>query len=206
MDHLPPEEARPNLADLVRINRLLGGHKVIRGMLKQIYSPKDRFTVLDVGAASGDTGRLVQSLYPLATVVNLDRHTTNLELASSPKLLADAFRLPLRDASFDIVLCSLFLHHFTDEQVIALLRSFYAVARRAVLVSDLERSIIPLWFLPATRKLFGWNRVSVSDGVISVRAALRVDELEKLARAAGLRNAYVRAHRPAFRVSLVARK
>ena len=51
---------------------------------------------------------------------------------------------------------------------------------------------------------FGWASVTLHDGPISVEAAFRRDELERLARAAGISDAKVRAHRPAFRVSLVA--
>jgi len=130
----------------------------------------------------------------------------NLSAAPKPKLLADAFRLPFPDRSFDFVLCSLFLHHFDDSQVVDLLRGMYDVARRAILVCDLERHVLPYLFLPATRPLFRWQRITLHDGPISVRAAFRERELAGLAKKAGIAEIRTRTNRPAFRVTLVGRK
>ena len=204
---MQPEEARPNLADLVRINKNFGGHSVLRRTLAQAVSTADeRFSLLDVGAASGDSAVVIRELYPGATVTSLDNNWTNLERASDPKLLANAFELPFGNETFDYVLCSLFLHHFDDAEVVRLLARFYGIARRGLAVCDLERNILPYLFLPATRALFGWNKITVSDGVKSVRASFRASELRSLAMTAGLKNIDVRVYRTAFRVSMVAMK
>ncbi len=206
MDHALPEVARRNLSDLIRINRNFGGHSVLKQMAREVIAADERVTLLDVGAASGDTARTIQSIYPKASITSLDYNAVNLESAPHPKLLGDAFALPFRPDSFDYVTCSLFLHHFTDGQVVTLLSGFNALARRALLVSDLERNILPYCFLPATRYFFGWERITVHDGMISVRAAFRKSELLELCRKAGITNAQARVHRPAFRISLTARK
>lgn len=206
MDHLPPGEARKNLADLARINARFGGHSVLLNALAKVAGQKDEFTVLDVGAASGDAARVIQKDFRGASVTNLDLNATNLEQAPYPKVLGDAFRLPFLPGSFDYVLSSLFLHHFEDLRVVELLKGFYSVARRAIVVCDLERHVLPYLFLPATKPLLGWERVTVHDGVISVRASFRREELRTLSRRAGIDSAEIRVHRPAFRISLVARK
>ena len=206
MDHAPPEEARLNLADLVRINRNFGGHSVLRRMFSRVAEREDRFTLLDVGAASGDAARLIKEWYPFGSVTSLDYNFVNLSAAPAPKLIADSFNLPFSPESFDYVFCSLFLHHFPDEQVVWLLSSFYALSRRALLVCDLERHILPYWFLPATKLMFGWQRITLHDGPISVRASFRAGELLELSRRAGIEGAEVQVHRPAFRISFVARK
>jgi SAM-dependent methyltransferase len=206
LDHVDPEIARPNLADLVRINRYFGGHTVIRKTLAQVVQNQERFTLLDVGAASGDTALLIQHLYPRGSVTSLDYNGANLEAAPQPKVVANAFSVPFLPESFDYVLSSLFLHHFTDKDVVNLLRSFYSLAKRALLVCDLERHILPFCFLPITKPLFGWNYITVHDGKISVRASFRADELLRLSRMAGLESATVELHRPAFRISMVALK
>ena len=206
LDHAPAEEARENLADLVKINSRFGGHSVIRRTLARAIQPNEQFTLLDIGAASGDTARVIQQAYPGARITSLDYNLTNSALAPFPKLIADAFALPFAKGSFDYVLCSLFLHHFEDAKVVELLRAFYGVARKALLVCDLERHVLPYLFLPATKPFFSWKRITLHDGPISVRAAFRLDELKSLASQAGLANAEVQAYRPAFRLSLVARK
>jgi 2-polyprenyl-3-methyl-5-hydroxy-6-metoxy-1,4-benzoquinol methylase len=206
LDHLPPEEARANLTDLVRINRNFGGHSVVRKTLARVARAEEEFTLLDVGAASGDTAQVVRQLFPRACVTSLDHNEVNMEAAPPPKVIADAFELPFPNQSFDVVFSSLFLHHFEDWQVAALLERFYEVARRAVVICDLERHVLPYLFLPATKYLFGWKRVTVHDGMISVRASFRASELLELSRRAGIEKAQIRVHRPAFRISLVALK
>lgn len=206
LDSAAPDEARLNLDDLVRINHNFGGHAVIRAMLGSVVQENEKFSLLDIGAASGDAARMIAHLYPAASITSLDLHPVNLAAAPHPKLIADAFRLPFGPESFDFVLSSLFLHHFVDAQVISLLESFYRLARRALLISDLERHILPYWFLPATKLVFGWKRITLHDGPISVRASFRRNELVNLAERAGIQGVDVQVHRPAFRLSLIAAK
>jgi ubiquinone/menaquinone biosynthesis C-methylase UbiE len=206
LDHCKPELARANLADLVRINRDFGGHSTLRHLLRQVAASGDTFSLLDIGAASGDTAALIQEAYPRAVVTSLDHSAVNLAGAPNPKVLADAFALPFASNSVDFVLSSLFLHHFTDDAVRQLLRGFSRVARRAVLISDLERRWLPYIFLRVTQPLFRWSFVTVHDGLRSVRAAFRAPELYTLAMEAGFHSATVETHRPAFRVTLVASK
>jgi hypothetical protein len=98
----------------------------------------------------------------------------------------------------------LFLHHFTDEQVVELLAEAGRVARRQVLVIDLWRHPVPYYFISKTRFLFGWHAVTVYDGAISVEAAFRRGELIELARRAGLAAPEARTFVPAFRIALSA--
>ncbi len=204
LDHAEASEARSNLADLVRINRYFGGHHIIRSMLERVVRKDESFSLLDIGAASGDTARTIAGIYPNARVTSLDYNAVNLERAPAPKLIADAFDLPFRPGSFDFVMSSLFLHHFSDEQVTDLLRSFYLLARRGVLIADLERHVLPFVFLALSKPVFGWGRITVHDGLRSVRAAFRAGELKKLAEAAGIHSPAVEVHRPAFRLTLMA--
>jgi 2-polyprenyl-3-methyl-5-hydroxy-6-metoxy-1,4-benzoquinol methylase len=203
LDSLPPEQARASLSDLVRINRDWGGHSTLRRLLRESVPATQSFSLLDVGAASGDMGACIRRRYPLAQVTSLDYVESHLARAAGPKVVADAFRLPFRTGSFDFVFCSLFLHHFENEQIVALLGQFGGIARRAVLVIDLERHPIPYYFIAWSRPLLDWDPVTVHDGAISVEAAFRPNELADLARRAGLKNVRARAFRPAFRIALL---
>lgn len=204
LDGLPPDQARASLADLIRINRVWGGHSTLRRLLAETVPAREGFSVLDVGAASGDMGACIRQWYPAAEVTSLDYVESHLVGSTGMKVVGDAFRLPFRPGSFDYVFCSLFLHHFVDEKVVEVLRGFGEVARKAVLVIDLERHPIPYYFIAWSRPLLGWDPVTVHDGAISVEAAFHGDELEALARRAGLRNPRAWVHRPAFRIAMSA--
>ena len=205
LDDAPPHEAEQSLRDLERINRIAGGHEVLRKSLYGLFEADAAWTLLDVGAATGDMGRVVTGQYPNARVTSVDYRHHHVAAAPPPRLVADAFALPFPARAFDIVHCSLFLHHFSDAQVITLLRSFGATARRYVVLNDLERHPLAYWFLPATRWIFRWHPLTLHDGPISVAAAFKPAELASLAIAAGLQNVTVRSYRPAFRLALIAR-
>ena len=203
LDHASAADARENLAELVKINRLFGGHRILRKIMSGFVRPGDSFSMLDIGAASGDMGAQLRVSHPNAAVISLDRKYGHLA-GDHPKLVGDAFHLPFSPASFDFVFSSLFLHHFSNEQVTELLSQFKTIARRAVLAIDLERGPLAFHFLPATRWLFGWHPISLHDGPVSVQAAFKKDELVAIAHRAGLTHARVCIHRPWARLSLVA--
>jgi ubiquinone/menaquinone biosynthesis C-methylase UbiE len=131
------------------------------------------FSVLDVGAASGDAGKRIKARYRSASVVSLDHRLTHLGTAESPRVAAEASALPFRERSFDFVLCSLLLHHFSDGYAIALVAQRRRFARQAVIVLDLERHPGAYAFLALTRFLFSWSELTVHDGCISVAASFR---------------------------------
>src|SRR3954452_9858888 len=81
LDDEPPERARRSLNDLVRINRMAGGHRVLREALAACVKQGDAFTFLDVGAASGDAALLVKELYPRAATVSIDYHLHHVQNA-----------------------------------------------------------------------------------------------------------------------------
>ena len=86
LDHAEPEEARVNLEDLVRINCRFGGHSTILKTLGRVVPKNQAFSLLDIGAASGDSARVIQKAYPLATTTSLDYSLVNCERAPMPKL------------------------------------------------------------------------------------------------------------------------
>ena len=88
--------------------------------------------------------------------------------------------------SYDVVICSLFLHHLSDDAASRLLRKMSASARRLMLVSDLERCTIGLALAYGSSRLLTKSRVVKIDAVRSARAAFTRDEVKALARQAGL--------------------
>jgi SAM-dependent methyltransferase len=156
-----------------------------------------------VGAGSGDMGKCVQQNFRNAKVVSLDRRPVHLMTADTAKVAADAFALPFADGSFDFVMCSSFLHHFSNGDVVVLLREMHRIARRSVIVLDLERHPFAWFFLPLSRGLLRWGELTVHDGCASVEAAFRPSELESIAMALAPAKVALRRHWPWFRLSLV---
>jgi hypothetical protein len=94
LDSAERAETEKNLRDIARINRWFGGHRTLVRLLGMFVGTKDRFSLLDVGAASGDMGRYVQKRFPNAQVVSLDRRPLHLKTVTTPRIAADARSLP----------------------------------------------------------------------------------------------------------------
>jgi SAM-dependent methyltransferase len=203
LESADPTLADRNLCDIARINRWFGGHRALLRVLKALAPPQEPFTVLDVGAGSGDMGQCIRRRFPNATVVSLDHRSIHLRNAPGPRVAADAFLLPFRPNAFDFVLCCSVLHHFPSGQVVELIAELRRFARQALIVLDLERHPLAYHFLPMTRRLFAWSVLTLHDGPVSVAAGFRTNELARLVHATGVNNAAVRRHWPWFRLSVV---
>jgi SAM-dependent methyltransferase len=105
---------------------------------------------------------------------------------------ADALALPFADGAFDVALLSLTLHHFDDAAQNVALRELARVARRGIVVNELERSwpnYLGARALAAT--LWRANHLTRHDGPLSVLRGFTADELHARARSAGLASARV---------------
>jgi len=208
-----------NLRDLERVNRWLGGvHLSWRAVAPYLRAARDGLrpvTMLDVGTGAADIPRgLLRraeqrqlGLEILATDVRAEivdharLHTpapVGLELRLAPGGALDA-----ADSSFDIVHSSMVLHHLEPDQAATVLREMARVARRAVIVNDLERGTV--WWLGALllATVATRNRYTRHDGPLSVRRAYSSAELSAMAARAGLsRRASLHAP-PGYRYALV---
>jgi 2-polyprenyl-3-methyl-5-hydroxy-6-metoxy-1,4-benzoquinol methylase len=151
------------------------------------------WTVLDVATGGGDIPRwLARQRAGPDLLLAADRHPQMLALAREWSaglpirfLRCDARRLPFRDRSVEVVLCSLMLHHLTETDAVTALRELARVTRRRLIVNDLRRSRLArslIWLI--TR--FSRNRLTRFDSPVSVERAFTPEELAALAREAGL--------------------
>lgn len=96
----------------------------------------------------------------------------------------DILTAPLPDA-YDIVTCTLFLHHLEGPQAGQLLRNLAAAARKLVLVSDLRRTRLGFWMAHLVARVVTRSPVVRVDGPLSVAAALSLEEVDHLAKSCG---------------------
>jgi ubiquinone/menaquinone biosynthesis C-methylase UbiE len=211
------EDVARNLSDLRRINRLLGGTRVVIDALSSYLGARDtkQVSLLDVGTGSADIPTAVaqwcdsRGIKPFVAALDISERNlriarTQLGIGTEIKLVrADSLSLPFAERSFDFVTASLFLHHFQDEDVVRLLADFSRVARRAVIVNDLVRNLIPYYFARLTGPVLATSFLTRNDGPVSVLRGFTADEMKSLAERAGLRQVEVKRVFP-YRLSLVA--
>ena len=206
-----PDEIRQSFDDLWRINRWLGGVSGCLRLLNRYFARRgsSRARILEVG--SGDSRLAAHLQFELARrnrsveFVALDRRLSHLRNGNhSPgklsRVAADVFDCPFAENSFEVVICNLFLHHFSGDEAVELLRRFAGIASEAVLINDLVRHRLPYVFIRIAWP-FARSRITRHDGAASVRQAYTKDELAALACRAGFTKFDVE-RLPVFRLGL----
>jgi SAM-dependent methyltransferase len=204
---LDPADHRRALAALARINRVSDSAGVLWPAIRALArgTPGAPVRVLDVATGSGDVPRALAAKaaragLPNLTVAGCDISPTAVETAAraAPGLTyftRDAIRDPL-PAGYDVVTCSLFLHHLSGDDAATLLGRMAAAAGRLVLVNDLDRSRFNYLAVWAACRVLTRSPVVRFDGPASVRSAFTAEEARALAARAGLAGVTVRRRFP----------
>ena len=205
-----PEEYDDCIGELQFINRWMGdAHSLKATLLPEVEAQSLRnFSILDVGAGSGEllrvtatwareTGRRVR-----AVGLELNARSAESILEESrdfheiSSVRGDAFKLPFCDSEFDYVMCSLFTHHFVEEQIVRILGEMSRVAKRRIFVIDLHRHPVAYFFYTTLGKLVLKNRLIRHDGALSILRSFKAEELLELGQRAGLSDVRVEHHFP----------
>jgi ubiquinone/menaquinone biosynthesis C-methylase UbiE len=112
--------------------------------------------------------------------------------------------LPFADNAFDMVTCSLALHHFSRADAVLVLREMDRVGRTGFVVNDLRRGRVAYGASWAASRLTTRNRLTRHDAPLSVRRAYTPAELRTLLDEAGVQHAEVTTL-PWFRMAAIKR-
>jgi 2-polyprenyl-3-methyl-5-hydroxy-6-metoxy-1,4-benzoquinol methylase len=202
---LDPGEHRTALAGLGRANWLSRSSSILWSGLSDLARNAARpLRVLDVASGGGDVGlgleRIARRYGCEVTVDGCDVSPTALSIATEAAARqgsAAQFReqnaivdpLP---TGYDVVVCSLFLHHLSEDEAIAVLENMGQAAGRRVLVNDLLRTQLGYWLAWCGSRILTRSHIVRVDGPLSVAAAFRPAEALALADAAGLHGATCR--------------
>jgi SAM-dependent methyltransferase len=205
-----PEEYEGCLVELRRVNEWLGDAKVLRESLFTGIERAGlrRFSVLDVGAGSGEllrvTAQWARETKRNASLWGLELNERSAaaileESRDFPEIAAvqgDGLALPFPTGSFDYVIQSLTLHHFDDAGAVSVIREMARVARRGIFVIDLHRNPVAYFFYTTVGRLFLHNRLLREDGALSILRSFTPAEMTELGQQAGLANLRVVKHFP----------
>lgn len=188
------EELELVLKDLENINKWLGGNKVTLSGIKKIHreNPEvQEWHIVDVGCGNGAMLREIaqwgkkHNINLKLTGIDANSHAISIAQRLSKNHLniefkaKDVFSADYRNQNFDIVLCTLTLHHFTEPQIIELLRLFHRQAKYGVLINDLHRSKIAYRLFQAFCAVFINNEIARKDGLTSILRGFKKSDLER---------------------------
>lgn len=210
----PRELLEEDLLYLRQLNRYLGGARCVRYGIARLVRRRNLSTlsILDVGAGSADVAldivRWCRHNRVRATVVTLERDPVTVAVAAKAVagvaeisvVRGDAAAPPFAPKRFDCVVASQFLHHFSESEIVELLRSWATLARRAIVVGDLLRHPLAYYGIQALTRLSTKNIMTLTDAPLSVRRAFTLAEWRALFRRADVGKFHVTPLMP-FRMS-----
>lgn len=188
------EILRDALDKIAKINQLLGGNQLtLRGVQDLIrnISKSNEIRIVDVGCGNGD---MLRTLADFGLKNNLKFQligidANNFTVSHAQKLseeysnisyqCEDVFDKPFGELKYDIILCTLTLHHFKDNEIIYLLNVFNANANIGIVINDLQRSAVAYRLFQALCFVFRLNDMSREDGLISILRGFKKEELIK---------------------------
>lgn len=182
------------LQDLQKVNKWLGGNKITLDALKKLLAEKPKegnIQIADVGCGNGAMLREIarwgrpknKSLCLTGIDANPDaiRIARNLS-ADYPEIdykVQDVFSEEFKRQNFDVILCTLTLHHFKDHEIRQLLLQFYKMSTFGIIINDLHRSKVAYRLFQAFCAVFIHNRIAREDGLVSILRGFKKRELEK---------------------------
>ena len=220
LDEAPYEEVRDSLDDVQRVNRYLSGYRVLLHHAEKFlrsHRESRPVTILDVATGSADQPMALATLArKLRIPVRIHAIDINFKMLKFAREMTsefpeidlvqcDVLKLPFRESSFDLVMNSLSLHHFSREKAVAILAAIYKISRLGIIVNDLHRSRIAHAAIFILTRLLTKNRLTRYDAPVSVMNAFTPSEFSELAREAGISQYEIHRHFP-YRIALVGNK
>ncbi len=174
------------LHDLARFNGAMLGHWPVVAWLRRAIGDAPRgqpLTVVDVGCGYGDLLRAIRRWSRKrglnVRLVGLDLCRETIDIARAATDAADQIEYRVGDVfeyrgaePVDFVVSSLLTHHFSDAMIVMFLRWMESTARKGWLIYDLQRHVVPYFFIGLTGKVTSLHRIVIHDGRISVARSL----------------------------------
>jgi ubiquinone/menaquinone biosynthesis C-methylase UbiE len=170
---------------------------------------KTHFSLFELAAGKGfvpmQAGRDLGHDGMRLDITLVDRAPTHLPgNGQAHKVAADALNIPFSDSAFDLVSCTLFLHHLAPEEVLKFASESLRVARVAVLVNDLVRHPLHLALAYTGVPLYR-SRITRNDAPASVKQAYTIEEMSDFFHSAGATKVETQRHF-LFRMGVIAWK
>jgi 2-polyprenyl-3-methyl-5-hydroxy-6-metoxy-1,4-benzoquinol methylase len=200
------EVLRDALDKIASINRLLGGNAVtLEGVEWLLSSEADReISILDVGCGNGDMLRVLADYgrkkglrfklcgmdaneFTIGHARQLSAGYDNISY-----VCADIFEEIKQERIYDVILCTLTLHHFKDDALLQLMEGFKKRAVLGIVVNDLHRSALAYYLFKLICFVFGLNRMSRDDGLISILRGFKRQDLLGYTRQLNLKKYLIR--------------
>lgn len=205
------------LRELETINRLLGGNEVTLSGLKILLSNTsgtEPITIADLGCGGGDILLLIarwgrRKKIPLhligvdanPNIINFAKKNTS-GFSEITYATQNIFSEEFKQRTFDIVVATLFTHHFSSTELATFLSQLKKQIRIGIVINDIHRHWFAFHSIRILTKLFSRSAMVKFDAPLSVLRSFTRKELEQILAKASIKN-YKLKWKWAFRWQLI---
>ncbi len=208
-EDIPFADIEQNMRELNTINTLLGGHAITVSGLQQLIGKKKSLQVCEIGCGGGDN---LAALYKYCKQHNIDVHFTGIDLNTNCIAFAKQ-QYPFLPCTWvvsdysivtfpekpDIIFSSLFCHHFTDPEIISMLRWMQQNAGTGFFINDLQRHPLAWYSIKIITQILSKSYLVKHDAPLSVARSFTHKEWRSLLAEAGILQSATVKWRWAFR-------
>ncbi len=208
MDDLSLDEIQIKsvLKDITLANKWLGGNKITIKALDKLFKehPREEYTIIDIGCGDGSMLREVADhcveKHIKTKLIGLDLNEKSINIAKNSSrnysnikfYMQDVLALKPDEHHCDILLCTLTLHHFSQEQIHTFIKKFALLATIGIVVNDLDRNKIGF----ALFKVFSWvfmkTYIAKHDGLVSIKSGFTKNDFHIFSRSVPVMDSKVR--------------
>jgi 2-polyprenyl-3-methyl-5-hydroxy-6-metoxy-1,4-benzoquinol methylase len=208
------------LRELDIINQWLGGNAVtlnpVKSLLQTNNSISQPIVMADLGCGSGDMLRRIARWARQEKIemkgIGIDANQNIISYARQASRsfkeldfqTLNIFSTEFQTMTFDVVLATLFTHHFTHDELVLMLTRLKKQTRKFIIINDIHRHPVAYYSIRWLTKFFSRSEMVKFDAPLSVRRAFLKKEWEAILKEAGVKNYQLR-WRWAFRWQLIIR-
>ncbi|MBS1663211.1 MAG: methyltransferase domain-containing protein [Bacteroidetes bacterium] len=192
---IPFTDVERNMQELDTINTWLGGHAIsIRG-LKDLVGDRQRVSICEIGCGGGDNLRVLSRWCKKrgieVEVVGIDINESCVRVArerwgdGQAQWIHSDYKKVVFGRKPDILFSSLFCHHFTDEELVEMLRWMDQNTGGGWFINDLHRHRLAWWSIRLLTRWFSRSYLVKNDAPLSVQRGFSRREWKKLLRESG---------------------
>lgn len=191
-----PFELQRIFKDINSVNHILGGNKITLDAVFRLIeeNPKESYTILDMGCGDGNMLRAVANQARNRKIemklIGVDLNEDALTIASTASVnfpeisyqKKDILTADFSDFKSDIVITTLTMHHFFNDDILRFVRQFTKLVSLGVVINDLQRSAWAYYLFQGFRLIFIKTKIARIDGLISISRGFKREDLEIMAR------------------------
>ncbi|MFD2585546.1 methyltransferase domain-containing protein [Croceitalea marina] len=190
------QELKEVFKDINRVNAVLGGSKIsIDGLHELLKSSSyQSYTILDMGCGDGymlrEAALFLRKQDIKAELIGMDLRQDILSIAKEASkdfpeisyVKQDVLALNPEKFQCDVLLCTLTMHHFNNDEISVFLDKFISISRLGVVINDLQRSRLACYLFKVFRFFFLKTKIAKKDGLTSIKSGFLKSELQQFAK------------------------